>query len=87
MVNKTREKKQKDGTKTNRGFIIVSKKMAHELLAVILDYTLDIAQKSLETKQEDMRAMLNNKMSDTLDLSLYLTNRLYKPSLKRTKQK
>lgn len=87
MVNKTTEKKQKDGTKTNRGFIIVSKKMAHEFLSSILDYTLDIAQKSLETKDKDTRDMLNNKMRDTLDLSLYLTNRLYTPRLKRTKQK
>ena len=87
MVNKSREKKQKDGTKTNRGFIIVSKKMAHEFLASILDYTLDIAQKSLETKDKDMRDTLNSKMRDTLDLSLYLTNRLYKPRLSSTKQK
>lgn len=87
MVNKTTEKKRKEGTKTNRGFIIVSKKMAHEFLASMLDYTLDIAQKSLETKDKDKRAMLNNKMRDTLDLSLYLTNRLYTPRMKRTKQK
>lgn len=87
MVNKTREKKQKDGNKTNRGFIIVSKKMAHEFLASILDYTLDIAQKSLETKDKAMRDILNSKINDTLDLSLYLTSRLYKPSLKCTKQK
>ena len=82
MVNKTTEKKQKDGTKIERGFIIVSKKMAHECLVSILDYTLDIMQKSLETKQEDLRKVLNKKMCDTLDLSLYLTERLY-----RTKQK
>lgn len=87
MVNKSREKKQKDGNKIDRGFIIVSKKMAREFLASILDYTLDLAQKSLETKDKDTRDMLNNKMRDTLDLSLYLTNRIYKPSLKRTKQK
>lgn len=87
MVNKSTEKKQKDGAKINRGFIIVSKKMAHEFLSSILDYTLDIAQKSLETKDKAMREALNNKMRDTLDLSLYLTNRLYTPRMKRTKQK
>ena len=87
MVNKTIEKKQKDGNKTNRGFILIPKKMAYEFLSSILDYTLDIAQKSLETKDKAMRDALNRKMSAMLDLSLYLTNRLYKPSLKRTKQK
>lgn len=87
MVNKTTEKKQKEGTKTERGYIIISKKMAHKMLQTILDYTLDIAQKSLETKDKTLRDILNSKMRDTLDLSIYLTNRLYKPSLKRTKQK
>ena len=87
MVNKTTEKKQKDGAKTKRGFIIIPKEVAHEVLATILDYTLDIAQKSLETKDKALREALNSKMRDTLDLSLYLTNRIYKPSLKRTKQK
>lgn len=67
--------------------MFIPKKMAHEFLASILDYTLDIAQKSLETKDKTTRDVLNNKMKDTLDLSLYLTDRLYKPSLKRTKQK
>lgn len=87
MVNKTTEKKQKDGTKTNRGFIFISKKMAHELLQSILDYTLDLAQKSLETKDKAMHDTLNSKMRDTLDLSLYLTDRLYTPLVNRTKQK
>ena len=67
--------------------MFIPKKILHELLQSILDYTLDIAQKSLETKDKAMREVLNNKMRDTLDLSLYLTSRLYKPSLKRTKQK
>ena len=67
--------------------MFIPKKILHELLQSILDYTLDIAQKSLETKDKAMRDTLNCKMRDTLDLSLYLTNRLYKPSLKRTKQK
>lgn len=67
--------------------MFISKEILHKLLQAILDYTLDIAQKSLETKDKAMRDTLNNKMRDTLDLSLYLTNRLYKPSLKRTKQK
>lgn len=87
MVNKTTDKKQKDGSKTYRGFAIIPKKILLELLQATLDYTLDIAQKSLEAEDKDARATLNNKMSATLDLSLYLTNRLYKPSLKRTKQK
>ena len=67
--------------------MFISKKILHELLQSILDYTLDIAQKSLETKDKAMRDTLNSKMRDTLDLSLYLTNRLYRPSLNRTKQK
>ena len=67
--------------------MFIPKKILHELLQSILDYTLDIAQKSLETKDEDRRAILNSKMRDTLDLSLYLTNRLYFPRVKRTKQK
>lgn len=87
MVNKTTEKKQKDGTKINRGFIIVSNKMAHEMLQSILDYTLDIAQRAQGTKDKALREVLNGKMRATLDLSLYLTNRLYFPRLKRTKQK
>ena len=67
--------------------MFIPKKILHELLSSILDYTLDLAQKSLETKDKAMRETLNSKMRDTLDLSLYLTNRIYKPSLKRTKQK
>ena len=67
--------------------MFIPKKILHELLQAILDYTLDIAQKSLETKDKTMRDVLNNKMRDTLDLSLYLTDRLYKPRVKRTKQK
>jgi len=67
--------------------MFIPKKILHELLQSILDYTLDIAQKSQETKDKDLRDTLNCKMHDTLDLSLYLTSRLYKPSLKRTKQK
>lgn len=67
--------------------MFIPKKILHELLQSILDYTLDIAQKSLEAKDKTMRDTLNTKMRDTLDLSLYLTNRLYRPSLKRTKQK
>ena len=67
--------------------MFISKKILHELLQAILDYTLDIAQKSLETKDKAMRDTLNSKMSDTLDLSLYLTRRLYTPRVKRTKQK
>ena len=67
--------------------MFIPKKILHEILSSILDYTLDIAQKSLETKDKAMRDTLNNKMCDMLDLSLYLTNRLYKPSLNRTKQK
>ena len=86
MVNKTREKKQKDGNKTKRGFIIISNDKAHEMLQTILDYTLNVAQKSLETNDKAMRDILNNKMKTTLDLSLYLTDKLYKPCLNRTKQ-
>lgn len=67
--------------------MFISKKIAHALLQSVLDYSLDIAQKSLETKKDDTRAILNTKMKDMLDLSLYLTSRLYRPSLKRTKQK
>ena len=67
--------------------MFISKKILHELLQAILDYTLDIAQKSLETKDKAMRDTLNSKMRDTLDLSLYLTRRLYTPRVKRTKQK
>ena len=67
--------------------MFISNKILHKLLQAILDYTLDIAQKSLETKDKAMRDTLNCKMRDTLDLSLYLTNRLYTPHVKRTKQK
>lgn len=67
--------------------MFIPKKILHEILSSILDYTLDIAQKSLETKDKTMREMLHNKMRGTLDLSLYLTNRLYKPRLRSTKQK
>ena len=86
MVNKTTEEKQKDGNKNNRGFILIPKKILLESLQTILDYSLDIAQKSLETKDKAMRDTLNNKMREVLDLSVYLTGRLYKPSLRRTKQ-
>ena len=67
--------------------MFIPKKILHELLQAILDYTLDIAQKSLETKDKTIREMLNSKMRDTLDLSLYMTNKLYTPRMKRTKQK
>lgn len=67
--------------------IILSNRIAHEILQSILDYTLDIAQKSLETSDKTMRDILNSKMNTTLDLSLVLTEKLYRPSLKRTKQK
>lgn len=67
--------------------IILSNKIAHEMLQSILDYTLDIAQKSLETKDKAKRDILNSKMNTTLDLSLVLTEKLYRPSLNRTKQK
>lgn len=67
--------------------MFIPKKILHELLQSILDYTLDIAQKSLETKDKDLRDTLNRKMRDTLDLSLYLTNKIYTPRMKRTKQK
>ena len=66
--------------------MFISKKILHELLQAILDYTLDIAQKSLETKDKTTRDVLNSKMRDTLDLSLYLTNKLYTPKMRRVKK-
>jgi hypothetical protein len=66
--------------------MFISKKILHELLQAILDYTLDMAQKSLETKDKTMRDVLNNKMRDTLDLSLLLTNKLYTPKMRRAKK-
>ena len=67
--------------------MFISRKLLHTILQYLLDYDLDIAQKVLTLKEDsELKDVLKQKQLDVLDLSLYLTQKLYIPKIRKTKK-